>query len=330
MVRFGRSMATLSGLRDDESIEHEAPLVEQAVAFSLWDTRDGVVLAAETLRHVDEPDGVLGEGRREGVVDVTADFAPALTSLLVLAGMSDDASLEKVFGARFQCLSDGDWRAPIASRLSLAVEQARGKPMTNGLYVVVRADCSGLVEDLLRTSDPAFGDLEHAQQTGITHGWRALSLAGEPADPDARSAIRDDARVVVMNLESMSVHHDYGGRVAAGIVVAALPVVSSRARADSDHLALIAMLSQGRSSAVEAPGVLLSLRREHLLRGCLAGGPGSKSRTHGPSRRHWRTRCCRSTTTVSPGARSSSGSPGSSRRRRSSIVTSASAGCSRC
>lgn len=265
-VHFGRSKATLNDARARRKDPRVLSIkTEQGTAFTLWRAGDALVLTAEILASTSRPDGVLNQGG-DGY-HVGHDIAVALTHALLTAGHRETASLENVFGPTITAVMDPDRaRVPISTLLRRSVEHVRGEPMTNGLYIIVRSDCSAEVEQLLHAPADDFTDRERAQRLGSAPGWRPLELAGTPAETGALSAIRDDGRVAILNQESMSVWHDYGG-IAAGIVVAAIPVVAHRARTDSDYLALVQVLTSGTDEPLDAQlDTLARLRRARVQR----------------------------------------------------------------
>lgn len=238
-VRFGASETTLDQSPGD--VERRTWVVAPAVCITLWSTSALPVLTIERLELRPSDGSLLGMCRDAGYA---RDVVAAVEGLLAGTPLDQAFSLADVFRApRTSWLRRRhreSWTVPVASLRVAATEHVRGVPVTECLFAVTAPAATDLVDTLLvPIVDDSFVEDERAQASGTTHRWAALTIVEKPAEARAVSAIRDDSRHLFLNLEAMSVNHDYRGAATGGILPAAIPVVALRAATAKDYRRLV-------------------------------------------------------------------------------------------
>lgn len=71
---------------------------------------------------------------------------------------------------------------------------------------------------------------EAAQESGAARQWIAADVVNRPVQPGAQIAVREDCKVVLLNMEAMSVCHDYVGVGGSDLIVATIPFIAYRSR----------------------------------------------------------------------------------------------------
>lgn len=234
VLAFGASAATL--LEDDDDRYWQTPA---ATCISLWATAALTTLTIERLAPVMQDDGITGH--RGSRVDI--DVLQALPLVLGGTGFPVTLSLADAFGAGMASLVGGDDAAADLRTLRVcSTEQIRGWRVTEGFYCVTAPCLTELTRDLVEGEG---AETDHDQETGAPRAWEALHFVTSPAERDATSAIREDSRVAVINLEALSIRHEYRRNGGGEFLVSALPSVAHRAATEHDCATLAAELSRG-------------------------------------------------------------------------------------
>jgi hypothetical protein len=252
---------------------------------SLWQVpQRGIVLVLESLRG-----------------DLTAEQVDQLAACL--RDGSEEELLRDVAGRLL-----GDRRAPVTLHALLGhvpdglpadrpVEDlvihrpyvTRGLRHVEGLVVALAAGAGGTVDELVtRTLEDADFDLvDRVQEEGHFWTWTRRELVAEPVQKDAGIAVRQDGRAAFVDLEAMSVYHDYLGVGGSRIVLDCLPMVAQRAVEAADFWTtsqLIATLSSGDDVAERVRvvrGVRARLEQRAVLRDMLDATERFTTWTHG-------------------------------------------------
>ncbi|WP_199424587.1 hypothetical protein [Actinotalea solisilvae] len=260
-LRFGASEATLDDCSSDEEVRERVWLAEPMVCLSLWRVDGSAVMTLERLAPIEEPDLLTTQGRpdpqtAERLAQVDADVSSVLPDLLAGTGLDPQLSIAEAFPDQAEALElwlgePGRLRRWFMTRLSrlapgsrtrgsrssildlrvAGTERLRGRETTEGLYVVTSPRMSRRIEALLSRRAPR---PEYTMATGAPRSWARLELVDEPAEEAAASAVRNDLRAVVLNLEAMSVHHEYR-RFGGGMVALTIPFVAHRAAMARDY-----------------------------------------------------------------------------------------------
>lgn len=258
-VVFGTSAMTLDEVGDD--LEGHVWRGQESVCISLWATDAGAVLTVEHVAPLDLDNGITCPLAQH----VDRDLLGALPLMRTRTHLPEGFSLQDVFGW-FTA-----WRlvGPRAARTDLrdfrvhSSERIRGRALTEAFYAVLAPCATPVVAGLVAGEDDFRVDDE--QDSGTAWTWNRLDVVTAPAEPGAVSALRNDNRAVYLNLEALSVRHDYMTH-APGLVLAALPVVAHRAvtehamrqleglaestRTKRDLAAQLDALDRGRASSI--------------------------------------------------------------------------------
>ncbi|MBO0899425.1 hypothetical protein J1G42_05495 [Cellulomonas sp. zg-ZUI222] len=272
-VRFGVSVGTAD--------QHDAGTdrgwrVRPAVCLTLWETGAGPVLTVERLDRRPDRVAPLVSGPA-----IDRDVALALTGLLQGTGLTAHDDLWTLFDvrpSRSPWASFGIGRRKVAppalvDLVARSVRHVRGVPVTEALLVVIAPDAGGAVDVLESGEDE--DAVEVSQDSGWPHTWSRFAMAGEPVRPGASSLVRDDARAVLVDLESTSVFHDYEGARMAAMVGLTVPLVADRARVHRAFGAVHATVVDASSEVSEKLATVATVR-ELLLRrelGALMASP---------------------------------------------------------
>lgn len=229
---FGASAATLAQRDDDDVYWTSRP----AVCLSLWETQRVVTLTVERLAPLTEDDGITGPLGSS----VDGDVLGALRGLLRGTGLDGASTLADAFGEdATRVVGEDAARVPVRGLRIASTERVRGRALTEGFYCVTAPEASALVADLI---DGSLRDDDHEQTTGAPTAWAPLELVTQPAEEGATGAIREDSRAALINLEALSVWHEYYGFGGGGMIAAALTYVAHRAEAEREFGKLIAGL----------------------------------------------------------------------------------------
>lgn len=238
-VRFGASQRTLDEAPDE--VERKTWMLAPAVCISLWSTSSLPVLTIERLEPRPADDELLDACRHESYA---GDVVAAMASLLEGTGLASDFSLGDIFTLPSRRWFDrrrspAHWVEPVVARRVKGTEHVRGVAVTECLLAVTAPSATALVDSLVEGSDDEFEQAETDQVSGTTRAWEPIEIVDEPAEFGASSAVRSDSRYLLLNLEAMSIHHDYRGVASGGMLAAALPVVAARAAAAKDYAWLV-------------------------------------------------------------------------------------------
>lgn len=271
-VRFGASARSL----DDAPLEIDERtwLLTPAVCVSLWATASLPVLTIERLEPRRSDEHLIALCRDERLA---RDVATAAEDLLDGTPLSPAFTLQDVFRpprrSRFRRDVREGWNVPVASLRVAATRHVRGVPITECLLTLTAPCATGIVEMVLARPDGSAADAaERRQKSGAVHNWEPLELAGSPAETKAKSAVRGDARYALLNLEAMSINHEYrdlgsGGALAAAIPVVALRAATARAfRTLADEFARAADGQRLRERIEAVEELKLTLLRRRMLR----------------------------------------------------------------
>jgi hypothetical protein len=237
---FGRSVATV-----EEQEPGDQPIFRrESSCASLWQVPGrGLVLVLEQLRpHVTAPNlDKLAAALREGhEVALLRELAgPLVPSRSERVGPND--ALGSPPGAPPSPITLNDLLGPLPAALpghrplsELLVHRlfvTRGVRHIEGMFVALAAGAGRTVADLIeRTLDEDdFEQVDRVQEDGNLWGWSSRELVSQPAQKGASIAVREDGRAAFIDLEAMSVYHDYLGVGGDTIVLEALPFVAERA-----------------------------------------------------------------------------------------------------
>jgi hypothetical protein len=225
---FGRSVATV-----EERVAGDQPVfAPESSCASLWHVPGrGVVLVLERLRRsvtAGEMDD-LAAGLREGHTEALLRHV----SGPLLAQPSGPITLGGLLGR----LPDGlQADQPVEQLLVHRPYVTRGARHVEGLLVGLAAGAGDTVDDLVgRELDVDDVDaVDRMQEDGHFWLWSARQLVHEPAQKEAGIAVREDGRAAFVDLEAMSIYHDYLGVGGDTIVLEALPLVAERAAEAAD------------------------------------------------------------------------------------------------
>lgn len=239
---FGHSKGTLEDDPNEPTWSGGA-----SVCASLWHTDHGPVLTIERIHALGEKSVEEGEKPIEPFRGKDG-LRQTLTYLLRGTSLTPNSSVSELL-AGYEGLADG---ASASSLLDLYIESpevVRGVRLTEGLLVHVEADATEAVSRIVllgeKDSDN-FARTFSRQAETVPWEWRAESLVDEPVEDDARIAIREDGRCVLLNLEAMSVYHDYDGIGGRHLVIACIPQVASIARLASECAFVASTLQEFR------------------------------------------------------------------------------------
>lgn len=259
---FGASEATLDDCSAGE-VNKRFWRVAPQVCLALWRVDERLILTVERLEAEGEPDGVARANRMpkpesELASAVDADILATLPALLHGTGLNAGLSLADAFPEQAQAL--GKWltsgeagvrrpsvagrffrrageatptvmREPISELRVAAAERIRGAAVTEGLYLVTGPHLTQRAAVLVHKKD---SDAGRDMSSGAPRRWKRLDLAEAPAEPGSFCAVRDDFRVVLINLEALSIYHEYrqfGGPL--GLLT--LPLAAHRASVALDY-----------------------------------------------------------------------------------------------
>lgn len=287
-VRFGRSIGTLLEAfyqREDRAAAMESDeLVDEIFmdgieffegqpqqCLSLWRTElPGIaVLVVEDLK------------RSTRTIPSTVDHrVERLTRFL--------ESLSKDGGTTLETLGFGGLEAsilkePLADLVVESMDTVRGEPLARAVTVIMESDMQGAIDQFLAMDNEAdFDAIEEQQDTGYVPQPLRLELVSEPATAENCSAASADGRLVLINLDSMSVHHDYLGASSEHLLVAVMPVLADIAETEvrlrrlrksfeaSDHIAKLdeqlELITEVRIGHVRRSHVRLAAGREQAKR----------------------------------------------------------------
>lgn len=232
---FGASSATLA----ESDNAHRYWTSRPATCISLWETQQVVTLTIERLAPLTEDDGITG--RLGSPVD--QDLLGVLVDLIAGTDIAVGFSLEDVFGTQVaDTVGSSLSRATSLDVRDLRIkstERIRGRALTEGFYCVTVPDASAVVGELL---DGSLRDSDADQSTGAPASWEPLELVTEPAEAGATGAIREDSRAALINLEALSIWHEYYSFGGGGMLATTLPYVAHRAVAEREFGKMIAGL----------------------------------------------------------------------------------------
>lgn len=229
-LRFGLSMGTVQDAYDrreteiggDPSGVAVATLARDGAALyagpgghclSLWRTEiAGVaVLAVEELRHARQTPPTSVSHTRDALASLVARVTGIGAAELTLAKLGLGVAGE-------------DASRPLTDLMAISSESVRGEQWVRALSVVAQAGLQPLIGILLGDGED-FDSIEERQEVGYSPSFSPLKLGSQPAVAAAGSAASIDGRLVAMNLDSMSVWHDYLGVHSEHLIAATIPVL---------------------------------------------------------------------------------------------------------
>lgn len=241
-VTFGRSVATLG-----EESECDQPLtMSESCSASLWVVPgSGLVLVLEALSaDLDVAARANSLGRLLHVPAVAGGSMdrPGIEVLLERMGVKDSSTLADVFGAGIAQVvgSAVDAHAPLSDHLIPRDTVVSGNRLIEGMIVGLaagRREDLGIAELLSSSTrdDDSFEAQSAWQEEGYRWAFSPIAIADEPADEEAVSIARSDGRVTVIELDSMSIYHDYLGLGGAGSVLELVPLTALLGLVAADH-----------------------------------------------------------------------------------------------
>jgi hypothetical protein len=155
--------------------------------------------------------------------------------------------------------------ADTMSALDLFIESpdvVRGIHLLEGLLVQVEPQATRTVAQLVQRKDEVsetFDRTYSLQTSAVPWDWNSMPLVDEPVEVGAEIAVRDDGRAVLLNLEAMSVHHDYDGIGGRHLLIACIPRVSAMAHLASDCSSVAATLEEFTSERTASYDALAQL-----------------------------------------------------------------------
>ena len=243
LLWFGHSQGTM-----DDDPEEPLWCGTASTCISLWRTIHGLTITLERLASLDEHlqmvDVYSGEPFA-GLEGLTA----AVDQILEGTGLTADSTIQELLtgGPR---LHPGLSHSTLLTQCIESPQSYRNTRLIEGLLVRVEPDASRQVDDLIVVDDD-FDRNDAWQSLSIPWKWNAVALVDEPVETDAKIAVREDGRSVLLNLEAMSVYHDYDGHGGRHLVVACIPEVA-RVGAIADSCSTISsMLVDGAADPAE-------------------------------------------------------------------------------
>ena len=250
-LRFGCSVGTL--LEGGDAPDH----VPAGTCASLWRVGDGMVLCLELLADGLTSEFVreLADGLREDLIDKTIRAAsaspmggrfPAGADVGVWetpgrAAIPDGLTLTEIFGETLPAELASCSSKRIDSLVVKSALATRGhrhvEGMVIGLLAGARDEVDALVDGEL--------DVDYVQTLGRAWRWDFDELVSEPVTKGSRIAVREDARAALIDLDAMSVHHDYLGYGGEGIVLSTLSLLAQRAAEAQDFWETVGLLTLG-------------------------------------------------------------------------------------
>ena len=260
LVVFGRSASTVA-----ESQETDQPLVlPESAAASLWLVPGiGLVLGLERLmatHGVAETTDRVGRllrlpapgADRNRSTYHAPDSAKGVAEALHELSVPPDASLQDLFPGQVEDLASVlPCDKPILQSLVPSQRVRAGHRMVEGLVVGLGAAERGSdlrVDSLLfrriEGDEVGFDESDEWQTEGYRWDFESFQPTTEPARPDALCAMRSDGRVVVVDLDALSIYHDYLGGGSDGIVRELIPLAAVAGQLAADQADVVDQLSR--------------------------------------------------------------------------------------
>jgi hypothetical protein len=257
-VVFGRSASTVA---EYQSTDQPVVLPESAAA-SLWLVRGiGLVLGLERLRATHDVAGVTdhvgrllrfpvqGVERHENAYAVP-DAARGIEEALEELAVPREASLVDLFGEQVDdlgaVLTVGD---PIVGQLVPSRTARAGHRLVEGFAVGLGAAersselrVDSLLFRAIEGDEVDFDESDRWQTEGYRWDFEPFDLTTEPARADALCAMRSDGRVAVVDLDALSIYHDYLGVGGDGIVRELIPLAAMAGQLAHDQLNVVEQL----------------------------------------------------------------------------------------
>lgn len=164
---------------------------------------------------------------------VTVEHSPADIADLAgrLVGLESGAATLERLGLLHFCDAA---REPLHRLITHSGESVRGDRLARALTLVAGAGMQNEVDAFLKIADGSDPDVtEHQQETGYVPDPKRLDLVEEPSVKGAFSAASSDGRLILLNLDSMSVMHDFLGACSENLVAATLPVLGDMAATEA-------------------------------------------------------------------------------------------------
>jgi hypothetical protein len=205
---------------DDEIQIYQGPA---AYCLSLWSTLSpGItVLAIEQLDAAPH------------TLPVTVEHSPADIADLAghLVGLKSGSATLEGLGLLHFCDAA---REPLHRLITHSGESVRGDRLARALTIVVGAGMQNEVDAFLDITDGTNFDVTELQQkTGYVPDPKRLDLVEEPSVTGTFSAASSDGRLILLNLDSMSVMHDFLGTLSENLVAATFPVLGDMAATEA-------------------------------------------------------------------------------------------------
>ncbi|MGP5287692.1 hypothetical protein [Glutamicibacter arilaitensis] len=238
---FGHSLGTMN---NDPSVPIWCG--SAATCVSLWWTNQGLALTLERIDSLAlqlQDFDVFSSEPFAGLhgLEITVD------RILAGTGMTAGSTINELVGRiddSVSSLASGN----VLTQCIESPQSYRNTKLIEGLLVRVEPDASRRVNDKISpitSGEVAFGLADLEQSIAIPWKWSSVALVNEPVESGAKIAIREDGRCILLNLESMSVNHDYDGQGGRHLVIACIPEIA-RIGAIADNCAsTIRILSDG-------------------------------------------------------------------------------------
>ncbi len=282
-VVFGRSATTLAELQSTD----QPVVLPESSAVSLWLVPGiGLVLGLERLMAQAERTLIEFGGMRAGgaVAEVTdhvgrllryptprvgddgfaysaADSAKGVAELLKFMQVSGDARLSDLFPGQVEDLPQSLMQAPVIELLVPSRIVRAGHRLVEGLIVGLGASEHGsalkvdtLLLRQLEGDGSDFATTDERQSEGYQWAFEPLQPATEPARDDALCAVRSDGRVAVVDLDALSVYHDYLGVGGEGIVRELISLAAVTGQLAADQADVVAQLELLAAEGAPAKG----------------------------------------------------------------------------
>lgn len=250
---FGHSQKTM-----EENPDEPLWSGSTSICVSLWKTSEGLALTLERISPLDQQIQDFGIDLEEPFAGLSG-LASVVELFLRNTGFTAQSSFRELLGDSEEavtCSTSGT----IMTQCITGPQNYRNKNLIEGLLVRIEPSATQQVIKQVQSTKPGFVDFEganSAQSISIPWDWEAVDLVEEPSEHNAQVAVREDGRFVILNLEAMSIYHDYAGPGGMYLVLACIPEVV-RIGALSEKCSTISrMVAAGSSfSDAESPNAL--------------------------------------------------------------------------